>query len=149
MSWILKGMQIAKKKKKHGMNGLRLPDVSDIQFRLGLRPCKKREWLHVLSASGPSLLPTNPDSHSPRLAGSRELRHRFLSLDIIPHPWKNWFLPGWNLFPSYGLSSTQLLPTESCKQHALHVFGKHVFSESGSTAVTNLPLCLDAPPLTL
>lgn len=76
-------------KKKHGMNGLRLPDVSDIQFRLGLRPCKKREWLHVLSASGPSLLPTNPDSHSPRLAGSRELRHRFLSLDIIPHPWKN------------------------------------------------------------
>lgn len=79
----------SEKKKKHGMNGLRLPDVSDIQFRLGLRPCKKREWLHVLSASGPSLLPTNPDSHSPRLAGSRELRHRFLSLDIIPHPWKN------------------------------------------------------------
>lgn len=118
-------------------------------FRLGISPCKMREWLRVLSASGPSLLPTNPNSHSPRLAGSRELSHWFLSLDIIPHPWKNWLLPGWNLFPSYGLSSTQRLPTESYKQHSVHIFDKHVFSELGSTAVTNLPLCLDAPTLTL
>lgn len=146
MSWVLKAMQI-EKKTWHVWFGV--PDVSDVQFHLGISPCKMREWLRVLSASGPSLLPTNPNSHSPRLAGSRELSHWFLSLDIIPHPWKNWLLPGWNLFPSYGLSSTQQLPTESYKQHSVHVFDKHVFSALGSTAVTNLPLCLDAPTLTL
>lgn len=82
----------ADREKKMAFFWFGVPDVSDVQFHLGISPCKMREWLHVLSASGPSLLPTNPNS--PRLAGFRELSqlipisgYYFSSMEELTSTW--------------------------------------------------------------